>query len=112
MRGCLYEVYMDESKILPFKNIPCARLATEPVKVEKCTKIENAYDLFLEYEKQGKFQIARFERKTKEQLNWWYASIEKDLKEMDMIKKQDCSYAGFIKEKFPQVWEKYIGNSE
>ena len=112
VQGYLYEVCVEESKVLPFKNIPCVRLATEPVKVANCIKIENAYNLFLEYETQGKLKIVRFENKTKEQLNWWYASIENDLKEKDMIKKPDCSYAGFIKEKFPQVWEKYIGNSE
>ena len=48
-----------------FKNIPCARLATEPIKVTNCVRVENAYDLFKDYVKQGKMKIGHFEDKSK-----------------------------------------------
>ena len=108
VRGYIYEVEVDESQIILFKNIPCARLATEPVQVTECVEIENAYDLFMEYVEQGKMQISRFEDKTEKQLNWWYDGLVDYLKEKDMQKTPDCSYAMFIKKKFPWVWERYM----
>ncbi len=55
--GYIYEVLAEENQIIPFKNIPCARLATEPIEVMKCTKVENAYALFMEYMKQGSLEV-------------------------------------------------------
>lgn len=43
--GYIYEVEADECQVIPFQNIPCARLATEPVTVKRVVKVENAYDL-------------------------------------------------------------------
>jgi hypothetical protein len=31
-----------------------------------------------------------------------------ELKRMNIIQKPECSYAGFIQKKLPQVWEKYL----
>lgn len=106
--GYIYEVEADDSQVIPFKNIPCARLATKPIEVVRCTGIENAYELFLEYIRQGKMRLGRFEDKTEQQLNWWYSALVDYMKEKDMVKNPDCSYAVFVKDKFPQVWEKYL----
>ena len=106
--GYIYEVEADDSQVIPFKNIPCARLATEPIEVVNSIRIENAYELFLEYIRQGKMRLGRFEDKTEQQLDWWYSSIADYLEEKDMVKTPDCSYAVFVRNKFPQVWEKYI----
>lgn len=106
--GYIYEVEVKDSQIMPFKNIPCARLATQPLEVNGYTKIENAYELFQDYIKQGKMRLARFEDKTEKQLKWWYSSIVEYLKEKEMIKSPECSYALFIKKKFPQVWNTYV----
>lgn len=106
--GYLYEVDAGEDQVIPFKNIPCARLATEPIEVSDCVPVENAYDLFMEYVKLGKMKIGRFEDKTEKQLEWWYSRLADYLKEKNMKETPDCSYVMFIKKKFPQVWEKYI----
>ena len=34
--GYIYEVFAEENRVIPFKNIPYARLATEPLEVTKC----------------------------------------------------------------------------
>lgn len=73
--GYIYEVDADDSQVIPFKNIPCAKLATEPIEVVNSIRIENAYELFLEYIRQGKMRLGRFEDKTEQQLDWWYSSI-------------------------------------
>ncbi len=106
--GYLYEVNAEENQVIPFKNIPCARLATSPLPVVNCVRIENAYDLFMDYVAQGKMRIGHFHEKTEKQLAWWYSGLVDYLKEKDMIQIPDCSYARFIRDKFPQVWEKYV----
>ena len=106
--GYIYEITADENQILPLKNIPCARLAVNPVPVIGYIKIENAYDWFMEAVKQKKMQIGHFADKTEQELNWWYSGLVDYLREKDISKHPDCSYAMFIKEKFPQVWENYI----
>lgn len=98
----------EENQVIPFKNIPCARLATEPVEVTKCVRVENAYDLFMEYVRQGKMKVGYFEDKSEQQLEWWYSCCVEYLKEKHMAETPDCSYASFIKSKLPQVWERYI----
>lgn len=106
--GYIYEVEAMENQVIPFKNIPCARLGTQPIEVTGCKKVDNAYELFQEYEKQGKLKIGRFEDKTEQQLEWWYQSIVHYLKEKNMMELPECSYAKFIKRKFPQVWNQYM----
>lgn len=83
--GSIYEVLAEENQVIAFKNIPCARLATEPVEVTDCIRIDNAYDLFMEYVKQGKMKIGRFEEKSEQQLEWWYSCCADYLNEKHMI---------------------------
>jgi hypothetical protein len=105
--GSIYIVDADEDSILPFKNIPVARLATQPVKVLKEIKVENAYDLFMQYVAEGKMKIGRFEDKTEKAIANWHSMVLAYIREKDMIKTPDCSYALFVKEKFPSVWRQY-----
>lgn len=115
--GYIYEVRAKEGQVIPFKDIlgkdiPCARLATKPIEVAGCFKVNDAYDLFMEYVERGKMKIGYFHDKTEQELQWWYASLVTYLKEKNMIELPDCSYAMFIKDKFPQVWETYVLEAE
>lgn len=105
--GYIYEITADESKVIPLKNIPCARLAAQPIPVTGCTRIINAYDWFMEAVKEGKMQIGHFTDKMEQELNWWYSQLVSYLQAKDMAKQPDCSYAMFIRQKLPQVWQKY-----
>lgn len=111
VHGYIYEIETSEELVLPFKNIPCARLGTTPMKVKKCTEVNDAYELFMNYVEQGKMKIGRFEEKTIEELEYWYSAIINYLQERDMIKKDNSSYAMFVKDKFPHVWERYINEN-
>lgn len=62
--GYIYKVEADESQVIPFKNIPTARLATEPIEVADVKFIDNAYDYFLQNESKGLLKIGRFEDKS------------------------------------------------
>lgn len=108
VHGYIYKADVKENQVIPFKNIPCARLGTEPIPVSDCIEVPDAYALFKEYEKQGKLKIGRYEDKTKEELQWYYKSILEYLKEKEMFKTPQCSYVMFIKKKFPFIWEEYI----
>ncbi len=106
--GYIYEVNAEESKMIPFKNIPCARLATAPLTVCDCKEIPDAYVYFMECNSNGKLEIGKFEDKTESELNRWYKMIYDILKEKNMALTPDCSYAKFVQNKFPQVWQQYI----
>ena len=105
--GCIYTVETDEKDVLPFKNIPCARLGTVPMKVVDCLEIPDCYEWLKEEEALGSFSLCRFEEKTPAQLRVWYNSVLRHIVEKKMINTPDCSYAKFVKEKFPKVWESY-----
>lgn len=108
--GYIYKVNASESQVIPFKNIPTARLATAPVEVIDAIRIENAYDYFIDCERKGIFKIGRFEDKSDKALQGWYNMIYEYIKEKNMIDVPDCSYAKFVRAKFPQVWERYIND--
>ncbi len=105
--GCIYVVEAEEKDLLPFKNIPVAKLATVPMKVLDCIEIPDCYRWLLEQEEKGAFRLCRFEDKSEKELLWWKNKIFEYIDSKDMIEIPDCSYAGFIREKFPEVWEKY-----
>ena len=112
MHGYIYEVEATEAKVIPFKNIPCARLGTAPMEVTGCIEVKNAWDLFQDYLKQGKMRLSRYEDKSERQLEWWWSDLCGYLKEKDMINMPDCSYARFVREKFPWVWERYLAGED
>lgn len=106
--GSIYKVVAEEEDVLPFKNIPVARLATAPVQVVEEIRVEDAYSLFMDYVRQGKMKVARYVDKTPRQLANWHGMVLSYISEKDMIKTPDCSYARFVQEKFPQVWDEYV----
>ena len=105
--GSIYMVECEENDVLPFKNIPVARLATQPTKVLREIKVDNAYELLMDYVAQGKMKVSRFEDKTEKAITNWHGMVLAYIKEKNMIETPDCSYALFVKEKLPQVWRKY-----
>lgn len=106
--GCVYTVRVSEG-IVPFAGIPCARLATVPVPVAESFPVDNAYELFLEYERRGKMKIGRFEERSPRELEMYNGLIIREMREKGMQDKPDCSYARFIREKLPAVWERFQG---
>ena len=52
-------------------------------------------------------ETTKKEEKSEKELNWYYNKIFEYISEKEMIKTPDCSYAKFVREKFPFVWEKY-----
>ena len=111
IKGYIYKVEVSDDQLIPFKNIPCARLGTKPLPVCEATEVPDAYELLQSYVEQCKLIIGRFEDKSEKELNWYYKTILDYIKEKEMYKTPDCSYAQFIKDKFPFIWEDYINNN-
>lgn len=109
--GYIYILDVSEEDVIPFKNIPCARLGMAPLKVSGCIEVDDAYKLFQEYEKLGKLKIGRYEDKTQKELDMYYGIILNYIREKDMAQIPECSYARFVKSKFPFIWERYISGS-
>lgn len=112
VKGCIYIVNADEGEYIPFRNIPCARLGTVPLKAVDCIYVPDAYALFQKYIREGRLSVGRFEDKSPEQLEKWYSIVAEYMKEKDMININNCSYAGFVREKLPRAWEIYIAGSK
>lgn len=108
VHGYIYRVHVTDNQVIPFKNIPCARLGTEPIEVVECIEVYDAYDLFQDYLERGKMKIGRFEEQPQRKLNWHYKQVLEYIREKQMYKTPMCSYAMFIKDKFPFIWDEYM----
>lgn len=105
--GFIYMINAQQSAILPFKNIPCARLGTAPMEVVSCSEIADCYAWLLNQRDQGAFRLMPFEEKSPEELAYWYDMIFHYIAGKNMIETPDCSYAVFVKRKFHAVWDRY-----
>ena len=105
--GCIYTVELDESDVLPFKNIPCALLGTAPAPVKDVLLIPDAYEWLMEQQNRGSFILSRYEDKSAEELARWHGNLLSYIREKDMIHSPNCSYAQFIRSRFPHIWAEY-----
>lgn len=105
--GFVYTVQAQAGQTIPFKENPCARLGTASMQVTEVFEIKNAYSYFMDCVKQGRLAVGRFEDKTNQELENWYAMIEAYMEKRNMLYTPDCSYARFVREKFPSVWARY-----
>lgn len=106
--GWIYYTDVEEEQVLPFKNIPCARLSMEPVRVDGVIPVADAYAQLLAYEAQGDLIIARYADKTRAELEWYGLAIQRYMAEKQMHLTPECSYARFVRRKFPDVWERFL----
>ena len=106
--GYIYEVELDEERLSPLPDNPCAFVSTVSLPVCRTVKIPDAYSLLLEHIEKQKLKVSFFEDKTEKQLDWWYRNLISSLQQRNMADFPDCSYARFIQTKLPQVWSQYI----
>jgi hypothetical protein len=107
-RGYLYEVEAEDSQLKSFQQIPCARLGITPLNIVNSTEIPDAYQWFLLRETENRLIIWRYENWKPGQLEWWDNQLVDYMTKKGMIEMPDCSYAKFVREKFPVVWERYV----
>lgn len=108
VKGWLYTVEVSEEDVLPFGSIPCARLSTKPLEVTGCIEVPDAYALFQEYIRSGKMALGRYEDMTPKHLEFYHRMIRDHMRRKQMHLTPECSYARFVREKFPEVWEAFL----
>lgn len=86
-------------------NINCAYVCEEPVSIDKCTEFKDIYENFLEYEKQGKLIIQRYETLSSKMLSFINTTVQSEIKENNLKDKPDLSYSVFLKNHFPSIWD-------
>ncbi|WP_148410304.1 hypothetical protein [Murimonas intestini] len=106
--GYIYTIDAKEEDVLPFKNIPCAKLGTAPMSVIDCITIPDCYQWLMEQEKSGAFILKKYKDKTPEQFKFLQRQLLDYLSEKNMKENPTCSYAKFVQAKFPAIWEEYI----
>ncbi|MDE6726352.1 MAG: hypothetical protein K2J80_00260, partial [Oscillospiraceae bacterium] len=101
-------VRVSESDVMLFKNIPCARISSVPLAVSEQIIVDDAFELFKEFERQGKMKIGRYEDKSPRELEMFDKMIIAYMREKSMQNIPDCSYARFVRGKFPNIWERFL----
>lgn len=106
--GFLYVCEPDEKKLLRFPSNPHLRLSTEPVSVRRCERIENLHDWFLQREREDRLVIRRFQELTPSALSIWHGVVLEALQNSLVSPSAESSYAKFVQEKMPAVWERFL----
>lgn len=106
--GYIYEAEVDEGRLSPLFGNPYAFFSTKSIAISGVKHVTNVYDLFMEYIEQGKLKVSFYNEKSEQQLNWWFSNLVEYLKQKKMAKTPECTYAMFIKEKLPHVWNSYL----
>lgn len=112
VRGWIYTVNASDDQVIPFGQNPCAKLGTVPIPVTDCQYVPDAFSLLQEYIRQGRMAVNRFEDMTKPDLEFYYGMIRSHMRKKQMHRKPDCSYARFVREKFPSLWEQFIRETQ
>ena len=110
--GWIYYADVKEDQVLPFRNIPCARLSVEPVRLAGAMEVADAYALLRDYEARGLLEIGRYEDKSERELQWYARAIRDYMMQKQMHLTPECSSARFIRRKFPEVWEQFINEAK
>lgn len=86
-------------------NINCAYVCEKPIIINKCTEYKDIYENFLEYGKQGKLIIQRYETLSKKMLSFINVQVQSEIKENNLKNNPDLSYSLFLRTHFPDIWD-------
>lgn len=108
VRGYVYTCH-GEYSVKNGTGISCAAVSEEPVPITECEVIEDVYEKFLEYERNGDLIIDRFENLSKEQREANERMVLNCIKGLNLLEGKH-PLSGFVKETFPHLWSKYEKN--
>ncbi len=103
-KGYLYE-YDDINIIENPTNIFCAYVSRIPVVVKRCKIIEDIYEEMMRQEKEGLFEVKRYEEIEEEELRKYKNMVIEAIKGGELHKKDD-EYSKYMRSRFPEEWEK------
>lgn len=100
--GYLYECEHLDNTDNP-TDINCAYTCSEPVKIDKATKIPDLYAYFKAQESKGTFMIKQRENISEKEMRFVLDELKKDIYNNDLMKSPDHPMNVFIKEHFPNL---------
>lgn len=105
--GFIYTVEAEEEDTEASSDIVTVSHPKKALAVTGCTEIKDLYSWLMEEEDMGRFRLCLFESKTRRDILIWENTILRYLSKNRMMENPDCSYAKFVREKLPAVWEKF-----
>ena len=105
--GFIYAVEAEDEDIASDEEIATVSHPKKTLEVKECIEIPELYEWLMGEEDMGRFRLCLFEQKTRQELLLWQNSILRYLAKYKMIDDADSAYAKFLREKLPEVWEKY-----
>lgn len=84
--------------------INCAYTTTEPVKIDRVTKIDDLYEYFMEQARQGLFRVKRRDEISDKEMNFVLDEFRKDMENHDLKRDSEHEMSHFIEEHFPLAW--------
>lgn len=87
-------------------SIGCALVSRSPVEVKGYTALLDVYEALLEYERSGKLIVRRYETLSEKQKETGEKLVLGEIRTWKLREQPDCSYSRFLRERFPEIWEK------
>ena len=103
VRGYVYSV-MPSGEIQSMPQREDLFYSTEPVKVYRTQEIPDVYQLLLQYEREGKFKLLRFEDAAPEKREELIDRIAAYIRE-NKLARQDSEQSRFMKKHFVDAWK-------
>ena len=104
VRGYVYGVMPNDS----IQSMPQREdlfYSPEPVKVYRTQEIPNVYQMLLQYEREGKFKLLRFENTSPEKQEELIGRIATYIRESNLME-QDSEHSRFMKKYFVDAWNR------
>jgi hypothetical protein len=89
--------------------IKYTKISKEPVDIIESYYIENVYIRLLEYEKAKDLIIRRYNELTERDIEIRARIVKEEIRQYNLKEDKENLLSQFIKEKFPEIWDKEIG---
>lgn len=108
--GCIYTC--DGDFIVDYAvGIKYAAISKAPVLIRECDFVANAYDRLLQYEKENKLIIKRYEELTQDIHEGRTKTVLKTIRNLNLLEEKH-PMSQFVKQKFPDLWEQALKESK
>lgn len=104
VRGYVYGVLSDDS-VRPMPQREGLFYSNDPVKVHCTQEIPDVYQALLQYEREGKFKLLRFEDATPEKQEELIDRIATYIRESKLME-QDSEHSRFLRKYFVDAWRR------
>lgn len=84
--------------------INCAYTTTEPVQIDRVTRIDDLYDYFMAQAEQGLFRVKRRAEISEKEIDFVLEEFRKDIVNFDLKWAPEHEMSHFIQQHFPSAW--------